>query len=68
MTRLQKFLTKHKMNNNDVIDLYNDCIWVGVHPTLVVRTMPSNNYFIYETDESIRNKPDARRTGEHNKE
>lgn len=66
--RLQKFLTKHKMNNNDVIDLYNDCVWGGIHPTLVVRTMPSNNYFIYETDESIRNEPDARRTGEHNKD
>lgn len=34
------------MKNNDVIDLYNDCVWEGIHPTLVVRTMPSNNYFI----------------------
>lgn len=48
------------MKNNDVIDLYNDCVWGGIHPTLAVRTMPSNNYFIYETDESIRNKPDER--------
>ena len=40
----------------------------GIHPTLAVRTMPSNNYFIYETDESIRNKPDARQAGEHNED
>ncbi len=40
----------------------------GIHPTFTVRTMPSNNYFVYEDDEGIRNEPDEGQEGQHHQE
>ncbi len=50
--RLRKFLRENELKDGEVIDLYNKQIW-RVHPALTVRTMPSNNYFIYETMKRI---------------
>lgn len=56
-----KFLAEREFKDKNVIDVYSKLVWKGIHPTFTVRTMPSNNYFIYEED--VRSEQNERQEG-----